>query len=246
MLARGEWKSDDLIVAKSGDIVVGAVFAQLLPGAAAVIWPARTIDDDATLEDELTAHALQHVSCAKIVQTFLKPDELKRSGSLLRAGFRRVTQVFEMKRVGDWPSEEFHLPDLRLFPTFEANPDTLRDTLWRCHEHSLDCPEMHEQRTPDEVLEGYADSEARWWLAERRGDAVGVLILANRELTFVGVVPEHRGKQIGRALVAAACQNSPELSLIVDVRNTPAVQLYLSMGFVKSGVREVFLKFQNG
>jgi ribosomal protein S18 acetylase RimI-like enzyme len=104
---------------------------------------------------------------------------------------------------------------------------------------------MQNLRTADDVVAGYRDcapDTGQWWLAEVNGEPAGVLILADSELVFVGVVPQRRGDGIGRALVATACEKSSELSLVVDVRNTPAVQLYLSVGFEVVGAREVFLK----
>jgi ribosomal protein S18 acetylase RimI-like enzyme len=104
---------------------------------------------------------------------------------------------------------------------------------------------MQDLRTADELVAGYRDCAAdtnQWWLAELDGEPAGVLILADTELIFVGVVPARRGAGTGRALVESACEKSAELSLIVDVRNIPAVQLYLSVGFEVIGAREVFLK----
>jgi ribosomal protein S18 acetylase RimI-like enzyme len=131
----------------------------------------------------------------------------------------------------------------------ETDEHTFHQTLLRCHEDSLDCPEMQDLRTADELLAGYCDcapDESQWWLAEVNGEPAGVLILADTELIFVGVVPQRRGQGIGRAIVATSCEKSSELSLVVDVRNAPAVQLYLSLGFEVIGAREVFLKSPPG
>jgi ribosomal protein S18 acetylase RimI-like enzyme len=246
-LSRGEWNTSDLFVAKSNDQIVGAIFAQNLPGSTSVIWPARTIDRTSDVEDELTSVALKHVAAAKVVQAFLGVDQLPSSVALERAGFERITQVLEMHRpaatkplvnTSDW---------LRLVPFAESNADIFCRALWNAHEKSLDCPEIQAFRTPDELFDGYGDcarDRDYWWLAEHDGEPMGTLIMADRELIFVGVVPEHRGQGIGRALVAFACKKSPELSLIVDTRNAPAIQLYESMGFQAFGAREVFLNFQ--
>ena len=247
MLARGEWNTSDLFVAKANDAIVGAIFAQSLPGSTGVIWPARTVGDNSEVADALTSMALKHVSNVKIVQAFLKADEMRASESLLRAGFRRVTHVMEMHRTGIEMTQCRDVDRLELVPFSKTGPDVFRQALWSSHEKSLDCPELQAFRTQDELFDGYRDCARDlegWWLAQVDSQPVGVLIIADQELTFVGVVPEHRGRGIGRALVAFACKKSPELSLIVDARNVPAVQLYQSMGFEASGAREVLLKFQ--
>jgi ribosomal protein S18 acetylase RimI-like enzyme len=120
-----------------------------------------------------------------------------------------------------------------------------RDILLRSHEESLDCPELNLLRTADEVLAGYlecASELSTWWLAYLVDEPVGVLLMLRNELTFVGVVPERRQQGIGRALLESAVELTRPLTLIVDARNAPALQLYSSVGFAIVGAREVFLK----
>ena len=98
----------------------------------------------------------------------------------------------------------------------------------------------------DDVLAGYRDLceyVSQWWMAEVDNEPAGVLLLAEAELIFVGVVPKQRGQGVGPALVNAACEKSSELSLVVDVRNTPAVQSLSVDRFRSRCAREVFLKF---
>jgi ribosomal protein S18 acetylase RimI-like enzyme len=66
------------------------------------------------------------------------------------------------------------------------------------------------------------------------------------DLSYLGVTPEARGQGIGRVLaahvLAAASQGgSGAVVLAVDVRNRPALQLYESLGFERTGLREVYL-----
>jgi ribosomal protein S18 acetylase RimI-like enzyme len=248
-VARGELNPDDLLVARRGDHVTGAVYCQRLPGAIAVIWPPRAGGDDLSVEDELTTAALEHVDGSKVVQAFLPPEEVARAAPLIRAGFRNVTRVLQMRRDGNSApsSRGVPAPPLVLVSYPECDATEFLQILTRSHDDSLDCPELHGVRTPAEMFEGYRDcapEPARWWLARQSGEAVGVLILAAAELTFVGVVPDQRGRGIGRALVQAACTAAPVLSVTVDVRNHVAVQLYRSVGFEPERVSEVYLRLQ--
>jgi ribosomal protein S18 acetylase RimI-like enzyme len=64
---------------------------------------------------------------------------------------------------------------------------------------------------------------------------------------YLGVVPEARGQGLGRELVnkalwEARAADAPQLTLSVDARNQPALNLYRSMGFEEYDRREVFLK----
>jgi ribosomal protein S18 acetylase RimI-like enzyme len=127
----------------------------------------------------------------------------------------------------------------------DADPAEFARTLLRAHDDSLDCPELHGVRSADDVLAGYRDcapDRSRWWLARLGDEPAGVLILGPKDLSFVGVLPERRGQGIGRALVELAISWQPDLSLIVDERNTPAIALYQSLGFNIVAARDVFLK----
>ena len=103
LVARGELNRDDILVARAGDALAGAVFCQRLPGSVAVIWPPRAVGEDPAVEDALTAAALAHVAGVQLVQAFLPPEEAGRAGPLLRAGFRRVTRVWQMEHTSGPP-----------------------------------------------------------------------------------------------------------------------------------------------
>jgi mycothiol synthase len=244
LVARGELDPDNLFVARSGGKVVGAVFCEKVPGASAIVWPPRAVGNDPAVEDALTAAAIEHAAGAKVLQTFLPPELVGLGAPLKRSGFKHVTRVWQMHR-GSGTTRGRPVSDLTFVPYAECSPAEAQDVLVRSHEDSADCPELQGIRTPDEMEAGYRDAApdpARWWVARQFGDAVGVLILNNKEVSFVGVVPERRGQRIGRALVEAACAVSPTLTLIVDARNAPALQLYRSTGFDVIGAREVFLR----
>jgi mycothiol synthase len=145
---------------------------------------------------------------------------------------------------------------LNLIPYAKCNPSTFQQTLLHTYTDSLDAPELNGVRTPDETVAGLsagAPDLSRWWLAECDGRPVGVLLLADGidahawELSFVGVVPEVRGRGIGRAILeraidftASAGRNA--LSLIVDARNRPALALYNALGFRTGETRQVYLR----
>ena len=66
------------------------------------------------------------------------------------------------------------------------------------------------------------------------------------DLSYVGVVPEARGRGVGRELVRKALfeakvAEAPGMILSVDSRNRPARYLYESLGFEPYEEREVYL-----
>jgi mycothiol synthase len=242
LVACGTIDSDDVIVARQDDAVIGAVYGAVLAGSTAVVWPPRCLPVDSTIEDDLMTAVLTHVSTAKVVQALLPLEEMDRAGSLMRVGFRHVTNVQEMRIDSPASPAGSSRLDLIAFPN--SDPVEFLRVLVRCHEDSLDCPELNDLRTPDELLAGYRDCApdfGQWWLARHGGTSVGVLVLGANELTFVGVTPERRKLGFGRELVRFACGFAMPLSLIVDERNMPAIQLYSSIGFEIVGSREVYL-----
>ena len=240
LVACGAIDAEDVLVARQDETVIGAAYGAVLAGSTAVVWPPRCVD--ASIEDDLMKAVLARVSVAKVLQAILPPEEKDRAASLVRAGFRHVTKVWEMRI--DSPVLPTDSSKLTLIAYPDADPDEFLRVLVRCHEHSLDCPELNDLRTPDEMLAAYRDCAAeisQWWLACHEGTSVGVLILGANELAFIGVTPEQRGRGFARELVRFACGIALPLALIVDARNTPAIQLYSSVGFETVGSREVYL-----
>ena len=135
--------------------------------------------------------------------------------------------------------------------------EQFHQTLLRTYEATLDCPEVNDVRNIEEIITGH-QSQGRydpecWWLASHEGRPAGVLLLADVpdlqswDLLYVGVTREARRKGFGReltrkALWEARAADAPQLTLSVDARNQPALQMYESVGFERYDQREVFLK----
>lgn len=117
------------------------------------------------------------------------------------------------------------------------------------YEDSMDCPAFTEFRTADDLLHSYRTSphfcEQGWHWVDAGEKRAGVLILSKHnadsdtpvaELTYMGVVPEMRGRSLGQAILAesirwARHQGCGRLILAVDVVNDPARRLYEDRGF---------------
>jgi len=250
LVARGELNPNHLLVARDGEQIVGSVFGQPLAGGIAVVVPPRTRTGDSEIEDRLLSAILEQLQGTKVLQAFIDLEEEFRGESLLRAGFRRTTCVMQMQRSAS-ALETLQLPDsgaLSLMPYPDATPEEFSQTLMSALRDSLDCPEMQGLLTANDVLEGYRESApdvARWSLAFVAGKPVGVMILGEGELHFVGVAPEERGRGIGTALVRDACSQGTELSLIVDERNEPAIRMYTALGFEPQSIRAIYLFSQS-
>lgn len=88
---------------------------------------------------------------------------------------------------------------------------------------------------------------ARYLVAEHEGRIVGFagawIILDESHVTNIALLPEHRGKGVGRRLTQGLMQYLSNLGAAyatLEVRRSNAVaqSLYASMGFIKLGVRK--------
>jgi len=137
-----------------------------------------------------------------------------------------------------------------------SKPAVFHQTLQNTYKDTLDCPELNGVRGVEEVIAGHRGQSHfdpnLWLLALVDGLPVGVLLLTRSpetldwEISYVGVVPEARGRGFGRelvlkALAAAQTGGAPYLTLSVDARNHPARELYRVLGFEVYDRREVFL-----
>ncbi len=128
----------------------------------------------------------------------------------------------------------------------------LEGILARTLEGSRDVPAVTAVLKPAEMLAGYrtggSGSPERWYEVRAGGAAVGCLLLdaatGGDALTiqYLGVVPEERGRGLGRALVRQAIQESwtgglPRMTVAVDQANAPALAVYRGHGFVQTGLR---------
>lgn len=84
-------------------------------------------------------------------------------------------------------------------------------------------------REDDEVI-GYA--------------GLGIVDADEAEVRTIGVHPDHRGKGLGRVLLADLLEAAGDVRVLLEVRtdNTPARTLYESVGFRTLGVRRNYYR----
>ena len=262
LLAQRELDSSGLLAAYSQGKLVGAMLAVATHGAVGLVWPPQIaqVPDFATVEDALiqATHQRLKKQGVKLTQALLLPREIALGTSLARNGYRHITRLlFHRRWLDDVPTDDLaRSTALALHQFTVVDRQLFTSTLQRTYAGTLDCPELEGVRTIDEVIAGYqAQAEhdpCRWWLASLYREPVGV-VLANAtteesawEIVYVGIVPECRGHGLGGAvvqhvLIEAKLAGMQVVTLSVDRRNTPAIQLYRRLGFTVWDEREVFL-----
>jgi len=239
---------DRPLVIRQANRLVGVVWSQrLLPNVYAVWNPYAK---DSSIERRLfqsLQHRLKqpHIRLARVVLSI----EDKRSAEQFRSiDFQDVTTIdsfaWTVSKVDLLASDRLQLEEVE-----ESNgnfSDRMVRVMQATYRESLDCPELAEVLSAHEVLNGYwrghGSGVQHWFLVRFREDDVGCLMLNLDEdeqqlsLSYLGIVPEHRGKGFGAELVTHVQRLSHQFRcrrviLSVDSNNSPAVRIYQRAGF---------------
>jgi len=263
MAACGEIDPEAILVQREGERIVGVQVVLQLAGACGILWMPEVVEGvSPQLPTELVRAglALLQKRGTKIGQVILPSTDLPRAAPFLEAGMRHVGRLRYCRHDLSTLPEVPPLPQLRFASSREVPPSLFAQTLERTYRNTLDFPELNEVRTINEILEGHRRAGVHrpenWLLATLDGEPAGLVLLTEVpgeawDLSYLGVVQEHRLRGVGRRLAHAALRIAQlagclELTVAVDERNEPARQLYRSLGFEEGATREVFLMFFGG
>ncbi|MBI2807224.1 MAG: GNAT family N-acetyltransferase [Planctomycetes bacterium] len=248
-----------IFVARSGPLLAGVQVCVALAGNACFFWLPVAQEECAEALVRTGLDWARSNGC-KIAQATAHAAELVHAAPLLGAGFHQVTRLCQLEHdlrgsnVSAAPALRFDAFRPALQPEFLA-------TLESTYDGTLDCPELNGARSMDEILAGHRGqgkfNPDFWWLARIDAQPIGVVMLAEMldgltwELAYLGVVPAFRRRGLARAMMRHALdvvrnQIATRLTLAVDARNTPALDLYRSLGFVETETTEVLLYFFSG
>ncbi len=251
--------ADGLVVACRGEAVVGAVWSQMLSPLAAEIWRPQLVPaEPASTANELLQAAIGERARqgARLIHLLLKPDEAAASPWIEQAGFKLLAELKYLlcpktafPKLVPGSSFQFELVD-------QSSRDRLVAIVEQTYRQTLDIPEYSTERPAADVLEGYhsgGDESDAWYIANDAGRPIGCLLLTDQpadeqfELTYMGLVPEARGRGLGWELVQhaqwlARQAGKERIVLAVDCENWPALRIYERAGFVRWEERSVWLK----
>jgi ribosomal protein S18 acetylase RimI-like enzyme len=261
LLQSGELDPAALFVEHNADGLAGVLVCLPVPGASALFWPPRAVADAnaAAREDRLINHALRWVRTrgAKLSQSLLTAEEVPLAIPLLRNGFRHVTRLWYLATDLEVPVAQLNTPSRLNYRAYDpAGPADFHQTLLRTYEATRDCPEINGVRSIEEIILGHRAQgrfdPGRWWLAVADGRPAGVLLMTeipgigDWDVSYLGIVPEARRRGFAkemmlRGLFEAKAAGVKRVTLSVDGRNLPALQLYRDLGFSPYDRREVYL-----
>lgn len=251
---------DGLRVAKRGDRLVGAVFAQEQPGRSAIVWPPTVMPNES---EETRNRLLASVNAwlaqrnVRMASMLFDSEEVVEERLASAGGFQRLASIaYMISGPEDWPEEpapvEFAIE--RVLP---SRVDRWHRVLEATYVQTLDCPGLEELRPPEDVLTGYEAAgpvRSEFWMILKDADRdVGCLILVDHpqqnmaELAYMGLVPGVRGRGWGRRVAQLAQETAraagrDKLLVGVDVRNLPAWNAYTACGFREWDRKVVFVR----
>jgi ribosomal protein S18 acetylase RimI-like enzyme len=247
-------------VAWAGQRIVASAVLAPHPGRTALLMtnaPRDTAHADSV--GAVVGHALADAELCRdirLVQSLASPDEPLRRQAFLSGGMRHLATLDYLEHPDASAVAAAEVPPgIELRPWVRTDRGMLESLLAETYRDTLDCPGLAELRTPRDIVDGHLASsgDARhWYVAWAGGTPVGAALVSTAsaagtvDLVYLGLVPPVRGTGLGRALLAhslraAGCERRGPASLAVDARNTPAVRLYRSIGFVSVRRRNAFV-----
>lgn len=258
---------DALIVARTAGRVVAATWAQPSPGRAAGLWPPVAIGGVApNVSRKLLLRALDVVDAADVAMTqalFEKTDDT-RIPLLESVGFERIAELLYLGRSLRGADACRASRDSVRFVSYAGDDERLMRVIEATYQGTLDCPAMEGRRDPRDVLHGYRTTgrhdPADWLLVQGSNaadDDLGVLLMTEHpasmqyELVYMGLVPEARGRGLGRAVVdeaikVASQRGAEQLMVAVDAANAPARRVYDAAGFAAWASKQVYVRSPGG
>jgi len=249
--------------AMNAPIIAGMCLWVPAPGRTAMIFGPNQSEfpDSAAATGAAVTAALEDARNHGIVliQAMLEPADAAGKTVFAEAGLVQLATLTYMER-----KPPVHPPAVDLPPNLTLEPYSARTHALFCqaiaesYEQTLDCPALSGMRDVEDVISGHkavGPFDPQLWsvILHPSGKPAGCLLLAEiparrgLELVYLGIVPDSRGKGIGRAMVqrtlAIACRRHFEVAtLAVDAANTPAVKLYRRFGYTSIAQRVALVK----
>lgn len=194
---------------------------------------------------------------AELHEALIVPGDVVRSRALQQAGFRCLTRLhYFRRRVAAAFRPRNQIVPLTWMTYTPDREQLFRDVIEQTYLQTHDCPELTGIRNSAQVLAdhraaGMFDPEF-WSLAMRGSNPVGMVLCGRAshaeelEIVYLGVTQVARGTGVGDALVERALRlghasSAKYLTLAVDSRNGPALQLYRRWGFLQITTREAWI-----
>lgn len=255
----------------------GAAFSQYRSDGTVILWPPRTVDEEPPetvreLFNGIAKHA-ENIK-ARIMLMFVEQTQELETGMFRDCEMRFLSELaYLIAKEEDFPKSRLS-GRLEFVPIFQREaaehetpmpPENLPAGIFAeyaglieaTYERTKDFPELSGVCPAGEVLRGYQEDNIFrpeiWFKIRKDGREIGALILGDHErdryleLTYMGLIPEARGRGFAREVVEFALGTARDLGrqfvlVSVDVRNDSAYHAYINRGFRPWDRKSLYLR----
>jgi GNAT superfamily N-acetyltransferase len=251
----------DVWVATLGSRPIWAALPVLSPGHTMLLLvPLGNPDATEAAMDRLLTQVCRHYAAGGVhlVQVLLDPERRLLHEFFEQRGFRRMAELIYLQGTGPRFVRPDHLPAGMAWKIYDASTHALfASTILASYQGSLDCPFLNGMRDIEDVIAGHKGTgefdPGLWGVLMSNEQAMGVVLL-NRiplsdalELTYLGLVPDARGKGLGDLCMRQAFWLTGQvkrrrISLAVDSTNRPAMSLYYRHGLQRIACKVALMR----
>ncbi len=256
-------------VATRGSQIEWALLPILSPGKTMLlISPTRLLHSTAAASAmTLTRLVLDHFKTAgvQLAQLLLDPQRPDVRDVYRTAGFDELAELLYLARTVKRALDPPAWADRYSLKTYSTDTEPLfAQAIRHSYDGSLDCPGLNGLRDMVDVIEGHKSAgdfdPSLWFVLLDHGTdqtlgsptPIGALLLTRSsagtaiELIYLGLAKVARGQGLGDKLVQLALatvstESRSELTLAVDAKNSPAVNLYYRHGLKRVASRLAML-----
>ena len=246
----GAWRDDELLGASA--------WFRAADGSAMLMRPWTSSFDVPVAAELYSAMAsdAQAAGC-RYALSLANPDDSRNEASLTAAQFSRLAEFATLSRRLDRRDSDRPEYQGRFVEFAEDLRERFHNLFSTIQRGSDDCRGIRGQRSTEDAFAMFATAgryRPQDWLMLAYDSRDAALLLMNEaadaavfEIAYVGVVPELRGRGIGRGLLAKAIRRGasrefPRIMTAVDIANTAASRLYERAGFIEASRHQIFIK----
>ncbi len=239
----------DIWLADRRGTIAWAVLPVVSPGRTMVLLSpphvAPTLQE--TIAPQLISHVLDDLGArgVHLAQALIDPGDSSVIHLYERVGFDRLAELLYLNRDLRRVDSPELVDGLHLVHYCPERHSLFARTISATYTDSLDCPALSGRRDIEDIIAGHKAvghfDPVNWFCLLDRDEPLGISLLNHSphsdamELVYFGLVPLARGKGHGdllmqHTLAAARTKNARQLTLAVDSRNMPALQLYQRHG----------------
>jgi mycothiol synthase len=248
-------------VAESGGRLIWAALPVTSPGKTLLLLDWAPISETLRpVAAQLVGHICHYFSQRDVhlAQVLIEPQHTPTQRFFAELGFTRIAELIYLQGQVSRSAKAPVLPQAMRFLSYGPQTHGLfADAILHSYRDSLDCPALSGLRDIEDIIAGHRSTgqhdPALWQLLMEDQQPLGVVLLSRipatdgMELVYLGLRPEARGRGLGDALIQQAMhtiltRGRHNLSLAVDSKNVPALNLYHRHGLQQIALRVVMLR----